>query len=368
MTKKDYYETLGVGKDATRDDVKKAYKRLAKRYHPDLNKDSSDAEKFKEINEAASVLGDDEKRANYDRFGTADVSGGFGGADFSGFDFSDFFRGGGEGFDFDDVFESFFGGGFRGRRRGPQKGSDLRYDLEIKLEDCAFGTTKNIVIPRMTKCERCDGTGAQSTSDVKACDACHGSGVEKRIQRTAFGIFQQTTTCSKCHGEGSIVKNPCPICDGEGRVKKNVKLEIEIPKGADTGTKLRVRGEGEAGGRGEHSGDLYVVLHAKEHETFTRDGDNIYTEVPISFSQACLGDEIEVPTLEGKAKLRIPAGTQTDTIFRMKGKGIPNIRDHGNGDEHVKVIVKIPEKLSNKQKELLKDFDKLNSEKNFGFF
>jgi molecular chaperone DnaJ len=194
MTKKDYYETLGVSKDATRDDIKKAYKRLAKRYHPDINKEEGSTEKFKEISEAAAVLGDDEKRANYDRFGTADVSGGFGGGtDFSGFDFSDFFRGGG--FDFDDIFESFFGGGMGRRRGGSQRGADLRYDLEITLEDCAFGTAKNVVIPRLVKCERCKGTGAQNPSDVKTCDNCHGSGIEKRVQRTAFGILQQTTTC-----------------------------------------------------------------------------------------------------------------------------------------------------------------------------
>ena len=368
MTKKDYYETLGVSKDATKEDIKKAYKRLAKQYHPDLNKDSGATEKFKEINEAASVLGDDEKRANYDRFGTADVSGGFGGTDFSGFDFSDFFRGG-EGTDFEDIFDSFFGGGGGGRRRrGPQRGSDLRYDLEISLEECAFGATKHVVIPRMATCDRCSGTGAQHSGDVKNCDVCGGKGVETRVQRTAFGIFQQTTTCHKCRGEGKVVKNPCPVCDGDGRIQKNTKIEIEVPKGAEEGTKLRVRGEGEAGERGSQSGDLYVVLHIKEHDTFTREEDDINTEVPINFTQACLGDEIEVPTLEGKAKLRIPAGTQTDTIFRMKGKGIPSLRGYGTGSENVKVIVKVPEKLTKRQRELLEEFDKLDGKKKFGLF
>jgi molecular chaperone DnaJ len=367
MAKKDYYEILGVSKDATRDDIKKAYKRLAKRYHPDINKESGSADKFKEINEAASVLADDDKRANYDKFGTADVSGGFGGADFSGFDFSDFFRGGGGGFD--EIFESFFGGGFRGKRsRGPQRGSDLRYDLNITLEDCAFGATKNIIIPRMARCDRCSGTGAQSSSDIKTCDTCHGSGIEKRVQRTAFGIFQQTTTCSKCHGEGNIVKNPCPVCDGDGRVQKNSKLEIEIPKGADSGTKLRLKGEGEAGEKGGHSGDLYVVIHVEEHGTFIRDGDDISIEVPISFTQACLGDEIEVPTLEGKAKLRIPSGTQAGTVLRMKGKGLQNIRGYGSGDQNVNIIVKVPERLNSRQKELLKEFDSLDGKKKFGLF
>jgi molecular chaperone DnaJ len=367
MAKKDYYETLGVSRDATRDDIKKAYKRLAKKYHPDINKESGSADKFKEISEAAAVLGDDDKRANYDRFGTADVSGGFGGADFSGFDFSDFFRQG-QGFDFDDLFESFFGGGFRRKARGPQRGSDLRYDLNITLEDCAFGAKKNIVIPRMAKCDRCDGTGAQSSSDIKTCETCHGSGIEKRVQRTVFGIFQQTATCSKCHGQGTVIKNPCPVCDGDGIVKKNVKLEIEIPKGADNGTKLRLKGEGEAGEKGGHPGDLYVIIHVEEHDTFRRDGDDISIEVPISFTQACLGCEMEVPTLEGKAKLRIPSGTQPDTVLRMKGKGIENIRGYGSGDQHVKIIVKVPERLSSRQKELLKEFDSIGGKKKFGLF
>ncbi|MBW2991874.1 molecular chaperone DnaJ [Candidatus Woesearchaeota archaeon] len=362
MAKKDYYEILGVSKDATKEEIKKAYKRLAKQYHPDINKEEGAAEKFKEINEAVSVLADDEKRANYDRFGTADVSGGFGGADFSGFDFSDFFSSG-----FDDLFESFFGGGRR-RRGGPSRGSDLRYDLEISLEDCAFGAEKHIVIPRMARCDRCEGSGAQSSSDVKTCDLCHGSGVERRVQRTPFGLFQQTTTCSKCRGEGKTVKNPCPVCDGEGRIQKNTKIEIEIPKGADEGTKLRVRGEGEAGEKGGPSGDLYVVLHVKEHDIFERDGNDISVEIPISFSQACLGTEIQVPTLEGKAKLKIPAGTATDTVFRMKGKGIPSLRSYGTGSENVKVVVQVPKKLTKKQKELLKEFDKLGGKKKFGLF
>lgn len=364
MAKKDYYEILGVSKDASKEDIKKAYKRLAKKYHPDINKEDGSAEKFKEINEAASVLGNDEKRANYDRFGTADVSGGFGGGgqDFSGFDFSDFFGGG-----FDDVFEGLFGGGRR-RRAGPQRGSDLRYDLEIELNDCAFGAEKHIVIPRMATCDRCEGTGAQNPSDVKNCDVCSGTGVEKRVQRTPFGLFQQTGPCSKCHGEGKIVKEPCPVCDGDGRVQKNTKIEIDIPKGADNGTKLRVRGEGEAGQKGGGSGDLYVVLHVKEHDTFEREENDLNVDIPISFAQACVGDEIQVPTLEGKAKLKIPAGTATDTIFRMKGKGIPSLRGYGTGSENVRVVVQVPKKLTKKQKEILKEFDKLGGKKKFGLF
>lgn len=355
MTKKDYYETLGVSKDASKEEIKKAYKHLAKRYHPDISKEEDASEKFKEINEAAAVLGDDQKRANYDQFGTADMSGGFGGQGFGGFDFSDFMGGGN--FDFGDIFDQFFGGG--GRRRSSQRrGSDLRYDMEVSLEEAAEGIKKHIIIPRMTTCTKCDGSGAQSSSDIKTCETCHGSGMEKTTRRTPFGIFQQTSTCSRCHGEGKTIKNPCPVCDGEGRIQKNQKIEIEIPEGVETGTKLRVKGEGEAGYQGSQAGDLYIVVHVKEHELFTRDGDDIYVDIPITFTQACLGDEVEVPTLEGKAKLKIPSATQTGTLFRMKGKGMPSLHGYGKGSEFVKVTIQTPEKLTKRQKEILKEFDK----------
>lgn len=351
---KDYYKILGVSKDASKEEIKKAYKQLAKKCHPDLNKEDGSTEKFKELNEAAAVLGDDQKREQYDNFGKADTSG----FDASGFDFSDFSRG--EEFDFGDIFDQFFGGGGRGpgfrRGYGQERGSDLRYDMEITLEESAFGATKNIIIPRMDKCSRCDGSGAKSGSDVKTCEQCRGAGVVKQTRRTPFGIFATTSTCGKCGGEGKVIEEECPVCDGAGRVEKNTKIEIMIPKGVEYGSKLRIKGEGEAGEKGASSGDLYVVIHIKKHDVFERKGNDIYVQVPISFVQAALGDEIIVPTLEGEAKLKIPPGTQTSTIFRMRGKGIPNIRGYGSGDENVKVAVEVPTKLSKKQKELLEEF------------
>jgi len=364
---KDYYETLGVSKNASKEEIKSAYKKLAKKHHPDVNKDHGSSEKFKEINEAASVLGDDQKRTSYDQFGTADVSGGFGGAEgFGGSDFSDFM--GGTEFDFGDIFDQFFGHG-GGRRRGSRQrsGSDLRYDLEVSLEEAADTIVKTINIPRLATCSKCGGSGAQSSSGVKVCDTCDGSGVETTTRRTPFGLFQQTTTCSKCRGEGKTIKDPCPACDGSGRVHKTQKIEVEIPAGVETGTKLRVRGEGEAGLQGGQPGDLYVVIHVKEHDIFSRDNDDIYVDVPISFSQACLGADIEVPTLKGKAELKIPQGTQTGTLFKMKGKGLPSLHGYGQGSEFVKVIVQVPDKLSKKQKELLKEFDSESSSEKKGF-
>ncbi|MAG08341.1 molecular chaperone DnaJ [Candidatus Woesearchaeota archaeon] len=357
---KDYYKILGIDKDASKEDIKKAYKKLAKKFHPDINKEPDAADKFKEVNEAASVLGDSQKKEQYDRFGTtADKFGGAGGFDArdfgsGGFDFS--------GFDFGDIFDQFFSGGRR-RRRGPMPGADLRYDMEITLEDAAFGATKNINIPRLEHCRKCKGTGAKSSSDVVTCPECNGSGYMRRTTRTPFGMIQQTGACSKCHGDGKYIKETCAECDGTGLVKATRKIEVEIPEGADNGTKLRITSEGEAGEKGAPSGDLYIVLHIKEHEVFEREEDDINVEVPISFAQAALGTEIEVPTLDGKAKLNIPAGTQTSTIFRMKGKGIPHLQGYGNGSENVKVIVKVPEKLSKKQKQLLKEFDKDNKKK-----
>lgn len=364
---KDYYETLGVQKGATKEEIKKAYKTLAKKYHPDLNKgDDSAQEKFKEINEAASVLSDEKKRAHYDKFGSAEGMGGFGGA--GGFEG---FSGMGEGFGFEDIFESFFGGGFGGgsRRRGPQRGSDLRFDIEVTLEEAAFGAEKTVVIPKLDTCSHCKGKGAESESDIKTCGTCHGRGVMQETKRTPFGLFQQTVSCKNCRGVGEEISNPCNVCDGEGRARANKKVKIDIPKGVEEGTKLRLSGEGEAGQRGAAHGDLYVVMHMKDHKVFTRDENDVLLEVPISFSQACLGAEIEVPTLEGKATLKIPQGTQPGTTFRMKAKGIPYLRGYGTGSQMVTVQVEVPKKLSKEQKELLKKFDKGTKKKKglFGF-
>ena len=365
MAKKEYYEILGIDKNATKEDIKKAYKKKAFKFHPDKapkEKHKEYEEKFKEINEAASILGDDQKRQHYDQFGTAEPGVGGGAGGFGGFDYSDF-AGSGE-MDLGDIFDSFFGGGRRGRtRRGPQRGSDLQYGLEISLEEAAFGVDKNISIPRFEQCKKCDGTGAKSSSDIKVCETCQGSGVYKRAQRTPFGIFQTTSTCNKCHGAGKTITAHCPSCEGNGRVKKTRKIDISIPKGVDTDTRLRVSGEGEAGEKGGPSGDLYVLIRVAEHKIFKRDGDDIYLDIPISFSQACLGDEVEVPTLRGRIKMKIPSATQSNTIFRIKGKGIPSLRGFGSGDEFVKVVVDTPKKLTKKQKELLKEFDKLSKEK-----
>ena len=361
MTKKDYYETLGVGKGASKTEIKKAYKNLAKKYHPDLNKSPDAAEKFKEINEAAAVLGDDQKKQQYDQFGTADFSGMGGG----GFDFSDFAN---FGFDFGDIFDSFFGKGFGGgRRRGPSPsaGNNLRFDMEITLEEAASGIKKTVIIPRNESCPKCNGLGG---TDVKKCPECEGHGAVRQTQRTPFGIFATTRTCRKCGGEGQVVKTACEHCDGIGKIRNEKKLEIEIPAGVDEGTRLRVAEEGEAGDRGGPSGDLYVLIHVKDHKIFKRRGDDIHVEVPISFSEAALGTTIEVPTLEGKAKLKIPSGTQPGTIFRMKGKGIPDVHGYGTGHQMVTVTVYVPEKLTKKQKEMLKNFDEEGKKKRKGFF
>lgn len=366
---KDYYKVLGVDKNASRDEIKKAYKRLAKKYHPDLNKDEGSTEKFKEINEAAAVLGDDQKRQHYDQFGTADFAQGGpgGGFDFSGFDF-----GGG---DFGDLFESLFGGspfggGFRSRRRGPRRGADLRYDIEVELEDAVNGAEKHITIPRYETCKKCHGSGAESDSDIISCAECNGTGVTTRTQRTPFGMFQTQSTCRRCHGEGKVIENPCTECHGSGRVEQERKITVEVPAGVESGTTLRLTGQGEAGEKGARTGDLYVVVHVKPHKIFDRKGNDLFVEVPISFVTATLGDSIKVPTIGGTAKLKIPAGTQSNTLFKMRDKGVPYIRGDAKGDQFVKVVVHTPEKLNNKQQSALKVFakemgDKMSPQKSF---
>ncbi|MBW2971971.1 molecular chaperone DnaJ [Candidatus Woesearchaeota archaeon] len=355
---KDYYDILGVGKDASRDEIKKAYKRLAKKYHPDINKELGAAEKFKEINEAAAVLGDDQKRAQYDRFGTADFGPGGpgGGFDFSGFDF------GGQ-FDFGDLFESLFAGGplggFRsGRRRGPRRGADLRYDIELELEDAVSGVEKHITIPRYETCQKCDGSGAASKSAIKTCTDCNGSGMVTRTQRTPFGIFQTSSTCRECGGEGKVISEKCPECRGSGRVEQERKIKVDIPAGVESGTTLRLSGQGEAGEKGAQQGDLYVVVHVAPHKVFDRKGNDLFVEVPVSFVIATLGGTIDVPTIGGKASLKIPAGTQSNTLFKMSGKGVPYVRGSGIGDQYVRAVVHTPDNLNSKQKDALKSFAK----------
>jgi len=361
-TQRDYYEILGISKDATETEIKKAYRKLAMKYHPDKNKEDDAEGKFKEISEAYAVLSDEEKREQYDRFGHAGIDGRysqediFRNADFGGFD------------DLGDILGSIFGrgggfggfGGFGGQpRNGPQRGSDLRYDLKITLEDAANGLDTTINVPRAEGCETCNGTGAKAGTSPKQCSACHGSGQMTRARDTPFGRFMSTSTCSACGGMGEIIDDPCPACKGTGKTKKVKKISVKIPKGADNGLRLKVRGEGEGGTRGGPAGDLYVVVHVEPHELFERGGDDILYELPITFSQAALGDDVMVPTLHGKVKMSIKAGTQTHSILRLKGKGMPHLHGRGQGDQLVRVIVETPVNLSSEQKDLFKKFAEL---------
>lgn len=344
MSKKDYYEVLGVSKDASSPDIKKAYRRLAMKYHPDRNEGDKDAElKFKEASEAYEVLSTPEKKEAYDRFGHAGVdpnAGGFGGG--AGADFGDIFG---------DVFGDIFG---RGRGGGAQnnRGADLRYTLELDLEDAVKGTTVEIRVPTLVTCKTCDGSGAKKGSQPVTCSTCGGSG-QIRMQQGFFSVQQ---TCPSCRGKGTIIKDPCPDCHGQGRVEQSKTLSVKIPPGVDTGDRIRLAGEGEAGSNGGQTGDLYVQVAVKEHRIFQREGKDLYTEVPISFVDAALGGELEVPTLDGRARLKIPAETQTGKLFRLRGKGVTPVRGGSAGDLLCRVVLETPVNLSKDQKELLTQF------------
>lgn len=360
MSKRDYYEVLGVERGATKEEIKRAYRKLSKKYHPDINKEPGTDEKFKEITEAYEVLSDDTKRAQYDQFGHAGANGqGFGG--FDGFDF------GGDGFGgfggFEDILNTFFGGSSRRRNpNAPRQGADLQYTMTISFEDAAFGKETEIEIPREEECDRCKGTGAKPGTKPETCPHCQGSGQISIEQNTAFGRIVNRRVCYHCQGTGTIIKEKCTTCSGTGRVKKRKKIQIKIPAGINDGQQLRVAGQGELGINGGPPGDLYVLFYIKPHEFFERDGDDIYCEMPISFVQAALGDEIEVPTLYGKVKIKIPAGTQTHTKFRLRGKGIKNVRGQGVGDQHVTVRIVTPTKLTEKQKQLLREFAEISGQ------
>ena len=350
MAKKDYYEVLGLQKGASENDIKRAYKRLASKHHPDKNQGSKEAEeKFKEINEAYEVLGDDQKRAAYDQYGHAAFeqgggAGGFGGG-FGGADFGDMFG---------DIFGDIFGGGGGGRgRQRVVRGEDLRYDLEITLEEAVKGITKDIQINTLVHCDSCGGSGAEKGSKVETCPHCHGSGRIRRQQ----GFFVSESICPTCHGSGKKIEKPCRSCHGEGRVHKKENLSVKIPAGVDTGNQLRLAGKGAAGENGAPAGDLYVVIHVREHNIFERDGNNLYCEVPISFATAALGGEIEVPTLDGRVKLKIPAETQTGKLFRMRGKGVASTRSGYAGDLICRIVVETPVNLTSEQKELLQKLE-----------
>ncbi|WP_168119317.1 molecular chaperone DnaJ [Paenibacillus sp. HB172176] len=349
--KRDYYEVLGVGKDASTEDIKKSYRKLARQYHPDVNKAADAESKFKEVKEAYDVLSDDGKRSTYDRYGHVDPNqgmGGAGGADFGGFG---------------DIFDMFFGGG-GGRRdpNAPQRGNDLQYTMTVEFKEAVFGKETEITIPRTESCDTCHGSGAKPGTRPETCSVCKGSGQQEIVQNTPFGRMVNRRACTNCSGTGQVIKEKCSTCHGAGKVKKQRKIKINIPAGVDEGAQIRMSGEGEGGTRGGPSGDLYIVIRVKSHEFFEREGDDIYCEVPLTFVQATLGDEVEIPTLTEKVKLKIPAGTQTGTYFRLKGKGVPKLRGYGTGDQHVKVTIVTPTKLSEEQKELLRQFGGLTGE------
>ncbi len=345
MSKRDYYEVLGCGKDATAAELKKAYKKLAMKYHPDRNPGPDGEEKFKEATEAYEVLSNEEKRQAYDQFGHAGVDQNMGGGGFhgGGASFSDIF-----GDVFGDIFGGARGGGGRG---GPQRGASLRYNLELSLEEAVRGTSVKIKVPKLESCDSCDGSGAAKGSKAESCGTCGGAGQVRMTQ----GFFSVQQTCPQCRGQGKVIKSPCGTCHGQGRVEKEKTLNVKIPPGVDTGDRIRLSGEGEAGTMGAPAGDLFVQVHVREHSIFTRDADNLYCEVPIGITTAALGGELEVPTLEGKVKLKIPAETQTGRMFRLRGKGVKPMRGGMPGDLICRVIVETPVNLNKRQKELLEE-------------
>ena len=359
-SKRDYYDVLGIGRDASADDIRKSYRKLAMKHHPDRNKEEPKQaeEKFKEISEAYEVLADADKRAKYDKYGHAGVEstfreGGFDWSDFTHFeDISDIFGGfSGSGFG-GSIFDQFFGGR---QRAGPQEGHSLRYDIEITLKEAAEGSDKELKIPRSVQCETCGGQGAAKGA-IEVCSTCKGSGQVKRGQTRGYTSFVSISNCPDCRGTGRKVLKPCASCKGAGHTSQTSKFKVSIPKGAEEGMRLRIRGGGEASPNGGPPGDLYIVVHIAPHEFFERQGRNLFVEVPISFGEAVLGAEVQVPTLNGTALVKIPPGTQTGTVFRLKGKGMPDLRGYGNGDEFVNVKLVTPTKLTADQKELMRRF------------
>ena len=358
----DLYAELGVDKSASADEIKKAYKKLARKYHPDVNKEAGAEDKFKRLQKAYDILSDPQKKSQYDQFGVADDSAGGGGAHgFGGF-------GGGAGFggmggDFEDIFDVFFGGSRGGgRKQGPSRGEDLRYDLEITLEEATTGVDKEIDIYHLETCSHCDGEGEEPGTGVTTCGQCGGAGQVKMTQRTFLGSFSQVTTCPDCQGSGKVIKTPCTQCHGEGVEKRKKTINVSIPGGVSSGVKLRVTGEGNAGEKGGPSGDLYVFITVEEHHYFERDDEDVYIEVMVPFTQLLLGTTATIPTLTGEASLKVPAGTQSGTKFRLKGKGLPNLNGFGKGDQYVIVHADIPQSLSKEEKQLVESLSSVRSD------
>lgn len=361
--KRDYYEVLGVAKDADEATIKKAYRQLAKKYHPDVNPGDKDAEeKFKEVNEAYQTLSDPQKRASYDQFGPDGPQAGFGGGGFGGFSGFD-----GAGFGgFEDIFSSFFGGGAGGARaNGPIPGDDLRYDLTISFEEAAKGCEKEINLVRDEVCPTCNGSGAKPGSKVDTCPNCHGTGQERVISNTPFGRIQNVRTCSRCRGEGKIITEPCQKCHGRGKVRVSKRRTIKVPAGIDNGQVLTIRGQGGLGERGGQPGDLLVVVTVKPHKLFKRRDYNLFIEMPLTFTQAALGAELDVPTLDRPVKYKFPEGTQPGQMFIIKGQGVQHLRGNMKGDLYVTAVVEIPKKLTEKQKELLRQFEGTTSDRQY---
>ena len=363
--KRDYYEVLGVSKNASEDEIKRAYKKLARKYHPDMNPGDKEAEeKFKEVNEANEVLSNPEKKAKYDQFGFAGVDpnygagqGGYGGA--GGFDFGDL----------GDIFGSFFGGGFGGGGRrnpnAPQRGESIRASLSVEFTEAAFGCEKSITIDRSEQCPTCKGKGCAPGTTPEVCTECHGTGTVTQAQRTPFGMMQSQTVCPKCRGKGQIIHQPCPDCRGAGAVRKRRTIQVNIPAGIANGQTISLRGQGHSGKNGGPAGDLLITVMVRPHEIFRRDGTAVFCEAPITFTQAVLGGTLEIPTIDGKVKYDIPEGTQTGTVFRLRGKGIPVLNGRGRGDQYVTVNIETPRNLNREQKEALKKFSESLGEGNY---
>ena len=354
--KRDYYEVLGVSKGASEDEIKKAYKKMARKYHPDLNPgDKSAEEKFKEVNEAYEVLSDADKRARYDQYGHAGVdpnfgAGGFGGGFDGGFDFSDL----------GDIFGSFFGGGFGGGRRtnpnAPQRGESICMAVTISFEEAAFGCEKEVTVERYEACDTCHGSGCAPGTSPEVCPDCHGTGTVQVRRQTPMGVFATSSPCPKCGGKGRIIHQPCKDCRGSGMMRKKKTIQASIPAGIDNGQTISIRGQGNAGRNGGPAGDLLITITVRPHELFRREGTSVLCEAPITFTQAVLGAELEIPTIDGKVKYTLPEGTQSGTTFRLKGKGIPSINGRGRGDQYVTVYIETPRNLNKEQKEALKKF------------